>query len=122
MIWIVCFQMFALLSLLVNRHIAQQNRSVLLLLSEFFKPLLGRTSYWGRCRAAIQLSHRPAPSGHADHGEVDGLDLGGQHGRRLFFCATLTGHRGGHTPFVQAGVETPDTSAEAVEPDPGGPQ
>jgi len=24
----------------------------------------------------------------------------------LFFCATLTGHRGGHTPFVQAEVET----------------
>ena len=37
----------------------------------------------------------------------------------LFFCATLTGRRGGHTPFVQAGAETSDTSAEAVEPDPG---
>jgi len=36
----------------------------------------------------------------------------------LFFCATLTGRRGGYTPFVQAGKETPDTSAEAVEPDP----
>ena len=35
------------------------------------------------------------------------------------FCATLTGRRGGHTPFVQAGVETSDTGAEAVEPDPG---
>ena len=35
------------------------------------------------------------------------------------FCATLTGRRGGHTPFVQAGAETPDTGAEAVEPDPG---
>ena len=23
----------------------------------------------------------------------------------LFFCVTLTGRRGGHTPFVQAGVE-----------------
>jgi len=30
------------------------------------------------------------------------------------FCATLTGRRGGHTPFVQA--ETSDTGAEAVEP------
>jgi len=29
----------------------------------------------------------------------------------LFFCATLTGRRGGHTPFVQAG--------EAVKQDPG---
>jgi len=37
----------------------------------------------------------------------------------LFFCATLTGRRGGHTPYVQAGVETSDTSAEAVKPDPG---
>jgi len=37
----------------------------------------------------------------------------------LFFCATLTGRRGGHTPFVQAGAETSDTGAEAVTPDPG---
>ena len=37
----------------------------------------------------------------------------------LFVCTTLTGRRGGHTPFVQAGVETPDTGAEAVKPDPG---
>jgi len=35
----------------------------------------------------------------------------------LFFCATHTGRRGGHTPFVQA--ETSDTGAEAVKPDPG---
>ena len=38
---------------------------------------------------------------------------------RLFFCATLTGRKGGHTPFVQAGAETSGTGAEAVEPDPG---
>jgi len=37
----------------------------------------------------------------------------------LFVCATLTGRRGGHTPFVQAGAETSDTGAEAVKPDPG---
>jgi len=37
----------------------------------------------------------------------------------LFFCATLTGRRGGHTPFVQARAETSDTGAEAVKPDPG---
>jgi len=30
----------------------------------------------------------------------------------LFFCAPLTGRRGGHTPFVQAGAETSDTGAE----------
>jgi len=36
-----------------------------------------------------------------------------------FFCATLTDGRGGHTPCVQVGVETSDTNAEAVKPDPG---
>ena len=34
----------------------------------------------------------------------------------LLFCATLTGRRGGHTPFVQAGAETSDTGEEAVKP------
>jgi len=38
----------------------------------------------------------------------------------LFFCATITGRRGGHTSFVQAGAETPDIGeAEAVKSDPG---
>jgi len=37
----------------------------------------------------------------------------------LFFCTTLTGRRGGHTPFVQAGAETSNTSAEAVKSEPG---
>jgi len=35
------------------------------------------------------------------------------------FRAILTGRRGDHTPFLQAGAETSDTGAEAVEPDPG---
>jgi len=35
----------------------------------------------------------------------------------LFFCATLTGRRGGHISFVQAGAETSDTGSEAVKPD-----
>jgi len=35
------------------------------------------------------------------------------------FCLTLTARRGGYTPFVQAGAETSETGAEAVEPDPG---
>jgi len=34
----------------------------------------------------------------------------------LFFCATLTGRRGGHTPIVQAGAETSDTGEGAVKP------
>jgi len=37
----------------------------------------------------------------------------------LFFCTTLTGRRGGRTPFMQAGAEMPDPAAEAVKPDPG---
>jgi len=37
----------------------------------------------------------------------------------LFFCTTLTGWRQSHTPFVQTGVETYNTDAEAVKPDPG---
>jgi len=37
----------------------------------------------------------------------------------LFFCATLTGRRGGHTTFVQAGAETSNTGVETVKPDPG---
>ena len=37
----------------------------------------------------------------------------------VLFCTTLTGRRGGYTPFVQAGAETSNTGAEAVELDPG---
>ena len=88
-------------------------------LSAFFcYPLLGRVRFRGRCWAAIQLSHRPEPSGRAVHGEVDGLDIGGRHGRR-FVLRHTQGRTGGHTPFVQAGVETSDTGAEVVKPDPG---
>jgi len=37
----------------------------------------------------------------------------------LFFCATVTGRGGGHTPFVQAGAETSVTGVEAGKSDPG---
>ena len=86
-------------------------------LNQFFNPPLGCIRSRGRCWAAIQLSHRPEPSGRAVHGEVDGLDIEDNMADDLF-CATLTGRRGGHTPFVQAGEETSDTGAEAIEPDP----
>jgi len=33
----------------------------------------------------------------------------------LFFCTTLTGHRGSQTTFVQPGAETSDTGEEVVE-------
>jgi len=37
----------------------------------------------------------------------------------LFLCTTLTYSRGGHTPFVPAGVGTYDTGVEAVKSNPG---
>jgi len=37
----------------------------------------------------------------------------------LFFCTILTGRRGGHNPFVEAGAETSHTGAKAVKTDPG---
>ena len=37
----------------------------LLLLSQLFKPLLGRTRSRARCWAAVRMSHCPEPSGHA---------------------------------------------------------
>ena len=89
-------------------------------LSQFFTPLLGRTTVdLGagveqpfvcliiQNRQAVQ-SMRGSMDWTLQDNMVDGL----------FFCATLTGRRGGHTPFVQAGAETPDTSAEAAKPDP----
>ena len=81
-------------------------------LSQFFKPLLGGTRCRGKCWAAIQLSHCPEPSGRVIHEEVYGLEDHMDDG--LFFCATFTGSRGGHTPSVQAGVETSDTGVEAL--------
>jgi len=35
------------------------------------------------------------------------------------FCTTLPGRIGGHTPFVQAKVETSNNGVEAVKSDPG---
>jgi len=55
----------------------------LLFLRQLFYPLLGRTRSRDRCWSAIGLSHRPQPSGRAVHEEVDGLDIGWQHGRRF---------------------------------------
>ena len=63
-------------------------------------PLLGRTRSRGKYWTAIPLSHRPEPSGHTVHGEVDGWTLEDNMVDGLFFCAKLTGLRGGHTPFV----------------------
>ena len=69
-----------------------------LLLSEFFfYPMLGRHRFRDRCCAAIRLSHRPEPSGRVVHGEVDGLDIGGQRGRRfVLLCPT---HRPQGRPY-----------------------
>ena len=59
-------------------------------------------------RLAMQSMGRSMDSASEDM--VDGL----------FFCATLTGCRVGHTPYVEAGAETSDADAEAVKPNPRG--
>jgi len=66
-------------------------------LSDFFKPLLGRTRSKGRCWGAIRLSHRLEQSGHAIHEEVVGLDIGGQHGR--LFVLMRHAHRQQSKPY-----------------------
>jgi len=55
--------------------------SIIIAWASSFSPLLGRTRSWGRCWAADRLSHLSELSGRAVHGEVEGLDMGGQHGR-----------------------------------------
>jgi len=62
------------------------------------------------------LFHRPELSGCAVHGEVDELDIGEQHGWRFVLSHTYRPQRRPY-PFVQVGAQTPDTGAEAVEPD-----
>jgi len=71
----------------------------------------------GSCWADIRLSNHPELSGHAVHGEVGGLDIGGQHGRRFVLLRhTHKPQKGPYTPFVQTGAETSDgTCAEAVK-------
>jgi len=90
------------------------------LLSEYLKPLLGRTIDLGagveqpydclsvQNHQAVQ-SMRRSMDWTLEDNMVNGL----------FFCATLTSRSGGHTTFVQAGAETSNTGAEAVKPDPG---
>jgi len=63
--------------------------------------------------ASLTIQNRQAVQRSMDWTLEDNIDNG------LFFCATLTGCRGGHTPFVQPGAETSDTGAEAVKPYPG---
>ena len=68
------------------------------LLSKMLKPLLGCTWSWDRCWAAILLSQRPEKTGQAVHGEVDGLVIGGQHGRR--FVLLRHTHRPQRRPYL----------------------
>ena len=75
--------------------------------------------YRDRRWAAILLSHRPEPSGRLVRGGSMDWTVEDNMVDGLYFCATLTGRSGGHTPFVQAGSETSDTGSEAVKPDPG---
>jgi len=59
-----------------------------------FNPLLGRTKFPGRCWAAMRMSH-PEPSSHA----VDGLNIGGQRGRRSVVLRH-TSRRRAHTHLL----------------------
>ena len=58
--------------------------------------MLGCTRSWGRCWAA-RLFHRSETSGRAVHEEVDGLNIGGQHGRR--FVLLRHTHRPQRRPY-----------------------
>ena len=87
-------------------------------LSQFFKLLLGRTRSRAQYSAAIQLSHHPEPSGRAVHGEVDGLDIRGQNGRRFVFLRQTHRPPRGRTPFVQTRAEMSDTGTQAVKANP----
>ena len=72
----------------------------------------------GRCWADNQLSCHLKPSGHAFHGEVNGLDSVEQHRQwSVLLCHTHEPLRG-YIPFVKAGTETSNTGAEAVKPHP----
>ena len=81
-------------------------------------PLLGPTRFRGRCWAAIQLSHRPEPSGRAVHREFDGLDIGGQHGRR--FVVPRHTQRPQMRPYTICASKSGNARhrCEAVKPDP----
>jgi len=61
-------------------HYASTSCFIIIIVSaSSFSPLLGRTRSRGRCWAANGSSQ----SGRAIHGEVDGLDIGRQHGQRF---------------------------------------
>ena len=66
----------------------------------------------------IRLSHRPQPSGREVHGEVDGLDIGGQHGRLFVVLRQTHRPQKGPCAICVRGAETSDTVAEAVRPNP----
>jgi len=83
--------------------------------------LVIQTTAWphyilGQMLSSHSVVHRPELSGHAINGVVDGLDIGGQHGRQ-FVCATLTSRRGGHNPICTSRSKTFDTGAEVIKLD-----
>jgi len=52
-----------------------------------------------------QLSHYPEMSGCTFHGEVDGLDIQGQHGQQFVLLHHTHRSQRGYTPFVHARVK-----------------
>ena len=83
--------------LMFSKRLIKMNWSFFLLSEFFFHPLLGHARLQGRCWAAIRLSHRPEPSVRAVRGEIDGLDIGGRHGRR--FVLLRHTHRPQRRPY-----------------------
>jgi len=86
-------------------------------LSEFY-PLLGRARFQAGVEQLfgcliVQNRQGVQSMGRSRDWTFENIMVDG-----FFFCATLTGRRGGHPSFVQTGAETFDTGAEAVKPDP----
>jgi len=72
-------------------------RIVALSFEPVVEKLLGCTRSRGRCWAANRMSHHPEPPGRAFHGRSINWTLKDNMFDGLFFCATLTGRKGGHT-------------------------
>jgi len=61
--------------------------------------------------------HHPEPSGRAVHRDADGLDIGGQHGRRLVLLRHTQRPKRRTYPICTNMSRKSDTGAEAVKPD-----
>jgi len=95
-----CSKLF--IASLVSRFVLRWGNSGCALLRRRLSqyPLLGRTGSRGRCWAAIRLSHHPKSSDRAVHGDVDGLDIEGRHGRRFVLLRHIHKPQKGPIPWA----------------------